>query len=157
MTVRFTSEAIEKHRGLADAIKSGLGVEGTVIKEKESHSAYNANLPDGITPDTIKAVSKYNGSFVKAAHVAIGETAAEIFKSDKSVDKVTASMGYFAPSDSLNFTAERSRVYPNPQAGADDPAKITKNLVLTMTDDIRGQSVKSLRDAMSAEFTNKFC
>lgn len=157
MSVRFTSEAVEKHRDLADSIKAGLTVEGTVIKEKESHSAYNANLPEGITPDTIKTVSKYNGSFVKAAHVAIGERAAEIFKDDKSVDKVTASMGYFAPSDSLSFTAERSRVYPNPQAGEGDPAKITKNLVLTCTDDIRGQSVKTIRDAMSSEFTNKFC
>ena len=157
MTVNFKNEAVGKHREMADVIKGNLVVEGTVIKEKEEHMAYNATLPEGLTPDTVKAVAKHNANFIKASYVAVGETAAGVFVKDKATDKVTAQLGYNAPSDSLQFTAERSRVYPNPQAGEGEPTKVTKNLVLTMTDDIRGQSVKSLRDAMSEEFKNQFC
>lgn len=156
MTVTFKNETVAKHRDLANIIKNTLTVDGTVIKEKEAHLAYNQSLPEGLTPDTVKAVAKHNASFIKAAHVAVGETAAGIFKKDKTVEKVSAHLGYNAPSDSIDFTAERTRVYPNPQAGEGEPTKVTKHLVLTMTDDIRGKSVKSLRDAMSEEFKNQF-
>lgn len=157
MTVHFKNDTVAKHRELADKIKDNLVVDGTTVKEKEAHLAYDASLPEGLTPAIVKSVARHNADFVKAAHVAVGETAASIFKKDKSAEKVTAHLGYNAPSDSLNFTVERTRVYPNPQAGEGDPAKITKNLVVGMTSDIRGQSVKSLRDSMSEEFTNLFC
>lgn len=157
MSVTFKNETVSKHRELADVIKGNLTVDGTVIKEKEAHLAYNSSLPEGLTPETVKAVAKHNANFIKAAHVAIGETAASVFTKDKAADKITGQLGFNAPSDSLHFTAERSRVYPNPQAGEGEPTKVTKHLVLTMTDDIRGQSVKSLRDAMSEEFKNQFC
>lgn len=157
MSVRFNGEAIDKHRDLADAIKNGCAVDGSTIKETESHSAYNANLPEGLTPATIKEVARYNTNFVKAAHVAVGELSADIMSKDKTVDKCTAQLGFFAPGDTLGFTAERSRMYPNPQAAEGEPNKVTKHLVLTMTTDIRGQSVKSIRDTMSESFKNQFC
>lgn len=157
MSVRFNGEAIEKHRALADSIKTGCKIDGTSINETESHTAYNANLPEGVTTETVKTLSKYNANFVKAAHVAVGELSADILSKDKSVEKTIAKIGYFAPGDSLSFTTERSRVYPNPQAAEGEPNKVTKNLVLTMTTDIRGQSVKSIRDTMSESFKNQFC
>lgn len=156
MTVRFQNEQIDKHRPLADAIKDNLVVDKDTIKEKEQHQAYNANLPEGFTPALVKDLAAYNARFVKAGHIAVGEVAAEVMSKDKSVDKVSANIGYSAPSDSLNFTVERNRVYPNPQATGDEPTKITKHLVISMSTDIRGQSVKSIRDAMSEGFKDRF-
>lgn len=157
MSVKFNNDTVEKHREMAEVIKSNLQVQGNHITEKEAHLAYNKTLPEGFTPESVKVLAKHNNNFTKAAYVAVGEVSGDVFVNQKDVEKVTAQIGFFAPTDSLQFTAERSREYPNPQATGDDPAKITKNLVLTMSSDIRGQSVKTIRDAMSDEFKNRFC
>ena len=62
MSVNFKSQAIEKHRELADSIKSNLVVDGTTIKETESHAAYYANLPEGITQKEVESLSKYSAT-----------------------------------------------------------------------------------------------
>lgn len=156
MSVRFNGEIVEKSRELADAIKAGCEVKGNHISEKESHSAYNAHLPEGFTPDSIKELGKYHANYVRAAHIAAGELSADIFKKDSNAKTATMSVGYFVPTDGLNFTVERSRQYPNPQAGDGSEDKITKDLVITMGATHKANSVKSLRNAMSEQFKNSF-
>ncbi|WP_396190493.1 hypothetical protein [Flavobacterium sp.] len=155
--VVFTSDAIDKVRDIADSIKSGVQNASGHFTETDSHSAYNAHLPEGVTPAVVKEVASYNSRFIKAAHVAVGELAGTQFAGDKHAQRVTARVGYFAPTDNLDFTAERQRSYPNPQAKDGEDARVTKSLVLTMTEDVRGHTVKSLRDTMSEQFAQKFC
>lgn len=154
--VTFKSEALQKHRELADAIKSNLKVEGAVITEDKSHKPYNENLPEGITVETVKTIAKYNNQFVRSAHLAVGETAAGILNKDKNLDRVQAKVGFFASSDSVNMTVDRSKTYPNPQAKDGQPEKITKHLVISTSMDIRGQGLKSVKEEMSTEFKDRF-
>lgn len=157
MSVTFKNETVAKHRALADKIKAGCKAEGTQIKENESHSAYNGNLPNGWTAEDIKTLSMYNLDFNKASHVAVGEMSADMFNADSELKKVQAKVGYFAAADSLIFSVERSRTYNNSLAAAGEPTKVTKNLVISCDEDIRGTGLKSLKDAMSLEFKDSFC
>lgn len=158
--VRFENEPINKFRALADAIRENTQREGAVVTEKEGYAAYNANLPEGITPDTIKAVSKYNTTFLKASTIAVGEIAAEALLEDKSLTSVTATIGFQAPGDALKFSVDRSREFPVPRkAGepADAPQKrVTKHLHIERTVEISGQSIKSVSSVMSEEFKDRF-
>lgn len=154
--VTFKSEALQKHREIADQIKANLKAEGAVITEEKSHKPYNDNLPEGITPETVKTIAKYNNQFVRSAHLAVAETAAGILNKDKKIDRVEAKVGFFAPSDAVNLTVDRSKTYPNPQAKDGQPDKITKHLVISTSMDIRGQGLKSVKEEISSEFKDRF-
>lgn len=160
MSVTFKNETLAKHRTLADAVKKSLVVEGRNIVETESHAAYNAHLPEGVTPDTIKQISKYNGQFLKAATIAVGEIAADQFKGDKSITELTAKVGFQAPGDAYTFTVERDRVFPVPR-GKDEPEDAprrtkTKPMHIERTVEITGTSIKSVASVMSEEFGEMF-
>lgn len=160
MSVTFKNESLAKHRVLADQIKSSLQIDGRQIVEKESHAAYNANLPEGITPDTIKQISKYNGQFLKAATIAVGEMAAAEFKANKDVDELTATVGFQAPGDAYTFTVDRKRSFPVPH-GKDEPENaprrtVNKMLHIERTVQISGTSIKSVSSVMSEEFAGMF-
>lgn len=159
MSIKFKSENIQKYQDLANSIKENLQVEGSNIKEKESHSAYYNNLPDGITKDQVETISKYNGKFITAAHVAIGDLASDIFKKDKSIDTVEAEVGYFGKNDSINVTVNRSKTYNNFLAKEGEPKEITKQLVMSTTvetSSAKGVSLKAVKESMSEEFANNF-
>lgn len=154
--VIFTHDIATKNRSLVDSIKGNLQHEGAVIKEKTVHQAYDQNLPEGLTPEIIKELSHYNGTFANATRVAIGEMAAEIFNADKEVNRVEGSVGYFAHGDSMNVTVDRTRKYVNPKTTGEDDKTVTKHLVITDSFELKGASYKSLKDSMSTEFANTF-
>jgi len=159
MTVKFKSENIQKYRDLVDSIKDNLEVNGTNIKEKESHSAYYANLPEGITKTQVETISKYNSKFVTASHVAIGEMAADIFQKDKNAQQVYGSIGFFSKSDSIDITVNRSKTYQNHLAENEADKEVTKHLVMkaiVTTQSSKGYGVKSVKEAMSEEFQDMF-
>lgn len=159
MAVNFKSENIQKYKDLSDKIKDNLTVESNIIKEKEPHSVYYANLPEGITKKEIEEISKYNSKFVTAAHVAIGEVAAEIFNDDKNIDTVEAEINYFGKNDSINVTVFKEKVYQNHLAKDDEPKEVTKHLVMTTsinTVSSKGYGLKAVRESMTEEFTNMF-
>lgn len=155
MSIQFKADQVAKNRELADKIKSAVSSKDGIITETESHSVYHGNLPEGITKDTVESLSKYNSKFVNAAHVAIGELAAESFVANKELPAVTGKIGYFAKNDSLEFTVSREKTYNNKFAGEGQPATVTRHLVIDMTAAVhgnKGSGVKSLRAAMSEEF-----
>lgn len=158
--VTFKNESLAKHRELADSIKSTLVREGKQLKEKESHGAYNSNLPEGFTPESIKSLAKYNNSFLKACTIAVGEAAASEFKSDKSLTELSAQVGFQAPGDNFNFTIDREREFPVPRAkdeAEDTPRrKVTKHLHIERTVELSGTSIKSVTSVMSEEFKDRF-
>lgn len=154
--VTFKNDTANKYRVIADKIKAGMTREGTLLSETESHSAYNASLPEGLTPEIIKQVSAHNCNFTKAAHVAVAEMAAEVLVENPELTRVHAKVGFFAPSDNLIFNIDRSREYPVPKAAEGEPLKVTKHLVISCDEDIRGQGLKSLKDSLSNEFKDLF-
>ena len=102
-SVQFKNDPVGKFRDLADAIKNNTVRDGAVITEKETNASYNSHLPEGVTPDTVKAISKYNSQYLKASTLAVGELAAEAFLEDKNLQSVTATIGFQAPGDAYKF------------------------------------------------------
>lgn len=159
MAVNFKSENIQKHKELSDKIKDTLEVSGSTIKEKEPHSAYFSNLPEGITRKNVEDLSKYNSKFITASHVAVGELAADIFKSNKNIDQVEAEIGYFGKTDSVNISVFKEKTYQNHLAKDPSEKEITKHLVMQSTitsQSIKGSGLKSVKDSMSQEFEDMF-
>lgn len=157
--VNFKADNIQKYKDLSDKIKEGLSVTGTTIKEKEGHSAYYANLPEGHTQKSVEELSKYNSKFVTATHVAVGELASGIFKQDKNAQQVEASVGFFGKSDSIDLTVNRTKVYQNHLADNDADKEITKHLVMKATvntQSTKGYGVKAVKESMSEEFQGMF-
>ncbi len=159
MAINFKSETVQKHKELADKIKTGLTIEGSNIKETESHSAYFANLPEGLTKEAVEDLSKYNGRFVTAAHVAVGEMAGDAFKADKKLEEVTAAVGFFGKQDTIDMHVSKSKTYQNHMAKDDQDKEITKHLVIKTvveTHSGKGAGLKAARNAMSEEFKDFF-
>ena len=158
MTVSFKTETLNKNRPLADSIKENLKLHEGSLQEDAPHKAYNDNLPNGLTVESVKELAKYNNAFIRATHLAVAEKAAEVFnaKGNQDVNNVTAKVGFLTSTDSLKFNVERSHDYPNPRAADGEPNKVTKHLVISMEQEVRGMAVKSVKDAISAEFKERF-
>ena len=162
MSVIFKNDKVTEHRASVDKIKAALqrGDNNTkgaaTFKEAEPHTAYNACLAEGLTPEIIEKVSQNNQAFAKATHIAVAELAGDVFVADPNIDKVVASVGYFGGNSSLITSVDRSKEYPNIKAGEGEPTKITKHLVVSQDEDIRGHGLKSLKDSLSAEFKDSF-
>lgn len=155
MSHKFTTPAIDKLRPVVDRIKEGVIREGDHFSEATSHSAYNANLPEGLTPDVVDSVQKYNITFVKAAHVAVGELGADVFAANKSVDKVTAKLGFFGPGSHVELAAERSHSFLNPQAKPGEDATIVKECFVSGKTVVSTGDVRSIRTAISQQFAEQ--
>jgi len=159
MAVIFKNETISKHKPLADSIKAGLVVEGCSVKEKESHKTYYDNLPNGVDKKHVDEIAKYNSKYITAAHVAVGEIAAEIFSKSKDSVPVEAEIGIFGKQDSVQITVDRSKTYQNQWAENEKDKEVTKHLVMKTTissQGLKGYGLKSVRDAMSEEFEGMF-
>jgi len=159
MSVNFKAENLQKYSELAGAIKASLTAEGTIIKESKPHSAYLENLPEGVTAKSVEELSKYNGRFVTATHIAVGEMAADIFKANKSAEAVEAEVGYFGKNDTININVARSKTFQNHLAKEPGEKEVTKRLVMQTTvssSSIKGSGLKAVRDSMSEEFADMF-
>lgn len=158
--VIFTHDSIGKSRELADHIKANLHSEVTgefaSITEKVPHASYDVNLPEGITPEIVDSLSKYHGQFSRAQHIAVMETSADIFNANKTVNRVEASIGVFAHGDHSDMTVDRSRTFPNNKAKEGEPTTVEKHLYVTESTTYKGTTFKSLKNALSAEFKDKF-
>lgn len=156
MSVHFKDERLQKHQPLAGKIKESLKVEGPAIKEEESHKAYFDNLPEGIDKATVENVAKYNQSFVSAAHVAVGEIAAEQFNSNSDLSRMDAEVGFFGKRDSVSITVHREKEFRNNFAEKEEDKTLKKHLVMNSSVSSSDYGLKSVRDAMSEEFSNSF-
>ncbi len=159
MAVNFKASNIEKNRDLIDAVKKTLTVENEAIKEKVSHQAYEENLPEGVTMDQVKKLTKYHNKLIPAYHVAVGEMAADIFLEKPSCNVVPASIGFFGENDTVDIEVSRKKTFTNQWAEKEEDKKVDKYLCMKTNVTIQsshGHGVKSLRDAMSKEFEDMF-
>ncbi len=156
MAVTFKNETLAKHSQLAGSIKNNLVVENTTIKEQESHKAYYENLPEGIQKETVETIAGYNQSYVAAAHVAVGEIAADEFNKNKELERLDAQLGFFGKKDSIEMTVHREKTYRNNFAETEEDKQLKKHLVVTASVKSSGHGLKPIREAMSEEFANSF-
>lgn len=145
MTFKFQSDKIAKHAELADKIQDKLIIKDSIIQEEVPGTAYEENLPEGLTPDHVKKIASYNGKFVTAAHVAVANIAAGEFERNPSLEEVNATVGYFAKGDSVSINTQKEREFRVP--GAEE--KYTKkNIVMKTSVNVKsdkGAGLKSLR------------
>jgi len=156
MSVNFKAEALQKHQPLAAKIKDSLVVEGPAIKEEESHKAYFDNLPEGLDKSIVENVAKYNQSYVTAAHVAVGEIAAEQYNANSDLTRMDAKIGFFGKRDCIELTVHREKEFRNNFAENEEDKIRKKHLVINSSVSSSDYGLKSVRDAMSEEFSNTF-
>ena len=76
-----------------------------------SDGIFEKHLPDGITPDIVKAVTAYEGEFIAAAAHAVGHHAVDTFKKHKGVESIAVTVP-MAGKNTLDLSLERSRTFP---------------------------------------------
>lgn len=153
--------SIQKYENLANKIKEGMKYdkENNVINEVEEHSVYNKNLPEGVTPEVIKNITNYNSEFINAAHIAVGDMAADIFKQNKNIENTTANIGFFGPKDSISITANRKMEFTNSFAKPGEEQTVVKNLHLKGVVEIKsnnGIGLKKIKEEISQTFAGRF-
>lgn len=156
MSVTFKAEGLKKHEGLVGNIKSALTVEGTAIKEKESHSAYYSGLPEGFDPEKVETLAKYNNQFVQATHVAIGELATETMLANEEITRMDAKVGYFGQRDNIEVTVHKNKTYRNNFAEKEEDKELQKHLVMNTSINTSGYGLKAIKDMLSEEAKGLF-
>jgi hypothetical protein len=149
----------EDYYKLADKIQENLVINDGNIEEKEKHSVYDSNLPEGVTPETVNKIAKYNAAFINASHIATARMAAELFKEDKNKNVVNASIGFFGPDDTVDITVHRSKTFTNSFAKEGEPKEVEKNLYMQSAVTVRSNSgigLKSLKEELSNELSSLF-
>ena len=133
--------------GLSKKIQTELiyDKETKIVSEKEkAGSCYEENLPEGITPAVVKALSDYNSTYVAAGVHAFGTIAVAAMAKDKSLDRVSGEikMGH---RDVLSATIDRQRQYANHLGGGE---QIVKHGVVTPDYEVRaGKNAGQLKIA----------
>lgn len=118
---------------LSSKITASLKTDEKAGVIESSSDTYFENLPEGLTPELIKAKSDYDSNYIAAGSHAVGEAGLKILAANKELDKVTgtAAMGY---KDSLNVTVYRQKEYPKPGSAGE---KIVKKGAMSISFDTR--------------------
>ena len=88
MATEKTPTVNQDIRDLAGKLK--VTIDATSGLATLNDDAYEANLPEGITGDTIKAVHKHNTNFITAMGLAVGEAAIPVMKKHADLTTVEA-------------------------------------------------------------------
>jgi len=141
--------------------------ESLTIDKKTGHGEaadgiYEANLPETLTVETVKAVTDYNTTFVAAGTHAFGTIAIEAMKSSKNLTEANVKIKMF-DKDVLGVSIERSKDYNNALAKEGQPKTVTKFGVVQTVYDVNAGGNKSGQlklvrkeiAAMASEFLSK--
>lgn len=156
MTVNFKTDSLKKHEPLTGEIKKSLTVEGSTIKETESHFAYFQNLPEQISKEQVETLAKYNNQFVQSSHIAVGELATEAMLANPDLTRMDAKLGFFGPRDSVEMTVHRDKTYRNNFAENEEDKELKKSLVMNTSINTSGYGLKAIKDSMSEEAKGLF-
>lgn len=155
--VTFEAEQTKKHEELSKKIADNLQGEGGIFTEVTPHQVFDENLPEGITPALVNKLTKYVSDYMSASHIAAGMVATKAFKDDKKLEQANFSIGYLGKSDKIDIEVSRSKKYQN--RFSEDAQEVTKHLVMktvVTSKVVSGSGLKSLREAMSSEFEQRF-
>ena len=95
---------------LAKKLESGIAIDKATGVGEEKKELYKENLPDDLTMDLVKKVSKYNSNFIAAGNYAFGTMAVDAMASNKKLDKASIEMKV-GTRDSVTHIVDRSRSY----------------------------------------------
>lgn len=107
---------------LSKIIHKAITVDGKAGTASISDGVYVANLPEGITEETVKTVSDFNTTFVAAGAYAFGQASLEAMKGSKTADRISLDIG-FTGKDKVSYTIDRVKKSHNPQ---DPSVEITR-------------------------------
>ncbi len=97
----------KRDENLVNAIASSLSkvTDGVISSDGD---VFNSNLPEGLTPETVEAVSNYTTAFVASGLEAVGKAAVSAMEKDKKLNDVSAEipMGAFG---NVGYGVTRSR------------------------------------------------
>ena len=73
----------KRDENLVNAIASSLSkvTDGVISSDGD---VFNSNLPEGLTPETVEAVSNYTTAFVASGLEAVGKAACRLWKKTRS-------------------------------------------------------------------------
>ena len=79
----------KRDENLVNAIASSLSkvTDGVISSDGD---VFNSNLPEGLTPETVEAVSNYTTAFVASGLEAVGKAAVSAMEEDKQLNDVSA-------------------------------------------------------------------
>lgn len=84
----------------------------TGIVTGDVQSVYDANLPEGITPDVVKKVSEYDAVAINGTVHAVGNIAIEAMKKNSGLERVTGDFT-FGHRGALGVTVDRTKEVVN--------------------------------------------
>lgn len=78
-------EVLEYSRKISEVITT----DSSGVVTGDTQKVYDENLPEGITPDTVKTLAKYDKTVVLGTTHAVGQLAIETMKKHPELNKVT--------------------------------------------------------------------
>lgn len=106
-------------------------VEKTTIDKKSGvatcplQEIYDANLPEGITPDVVKQLASYDNTVVRGTVHAIGTLAVEAMKKNSSLEVVTGEFEFGSTDNNKNTIAVTTNRVVTRKDGLNDGAEVT--------------------------------
>lgn len=133
---------------LVEAIKKSLTGTESITSEG---NVYDDNLPEGLTPDTVEAVSNYTTTFVASSVEAVGDMALQAMKKDKKLDQVEAEikLGAFGKTD-ISVIREKEITIPPREKGGEASKKIQPGVTQVSVDFVAGRNSGLLGKARAA-------
>lgn len=119
MTKQTKAEATaERIANLTGVYKENLKDEKVVdgVIKKDISDTFDANLPEGLTPELVSSLSTYVGDTVVAVHTVCGDLAVRAMAADKEIDKVTGDFS-FGTIGGMKSAITRSLPGRNPSTG----------------------------------------
>lgn len=104
---------------LAEAIKTGMSVDSAGLLT-DDEAVYNANLPEGITPELTEKLEQYNVNFIAAGASAAKDVAFDAMEKNAKLDEVSGRLhvGAFGHAD-LKVVREKAITIPPREKGGE--------------------------------------
>jgi hypothetical protein len=136
---------------MVDKIESGIKLDHKTGIATADENLYESLLPEGLSPETVKAVSTHNSNFIAAGTYAFGNVAVKAMAKHKDLEKASAEIK-MAGRDVLNLNIDRSKTYTDHLHGSGETVKYG---VVSASYDVRaGKNSGELKKARTlvAEF-----
>lgn len=104
---------------LSEKIQTGVEFNKTEGKIVETKNNYEENLPEDLTMENVKKVSKYNEQFIAASTHAVGTVAVQAFKENKKLERVESELKV-GDRDHVRHAVLRTKTIP-PIGGEGEP------------------------------------
>ena len=143
-------------KALSEKITKGLKGEKSDGRITETADNYKDNLPEGITPEIDTVLNDYQTRFVAASAHSVGLMAADLMKSNKKLDEVTATIK-MAGKNEVNHAVARSKTFAF--GSGDNRREVNKPGAMETKVDIYGAhnsgQLKIARETVGALFSKE--